>query len=56
MNLFKKPKTDPLILQQQAVAQRQNISAIREGVTQDTSLKDRIYGGKYARNLVMGGQ
>lgn len=47
-------KTDPLVAQQQKVAERENIDSIRSGVTADTDLKNRIFGGNFFRKLALG--
>lgn len=46
-------KEDPLVTQQRAVAERDNIEAIRTGVKGDTDQKNRIYGGNLIRRLAM---
>jgi hypothetical protein len=44
-------KTDPLVLQQQQAAERQNIESIRTGVKDDTDLKNRVFGTNILRRL-----
>lgn len=47
-------KEDPLVKQQKAAAQRENIDAIRAGVREDTDLKNRIFGGNMMRKMALG--
>jgi hypothetical protein len=46
-------KPDPNIQKQQALAERQNIESIRNGVKSDTDLKNRIYGGNIIRRAAL---